>query len=148
MGNQKFLLNRILIIVLLFFSSWNLSAASPFLPMISMGWDYNLGFTLGGGICIDLEKKRPFQGVFIKFEHSIFQEKGNNLSLGYLRQDAMLFRRLGFNRMNIKKGKYPGNYFGTEFTLNLGLLYIRTGLMYSKHYPTQAPMNFASGLGI
>ena len=140
-------MNRILI-TLLFLQSWHLSAASLF-PTLSFGWDYNLGFTFGGGIIMNLEQNSSssIQGVFIKYENSIFQKKGSNISSGYLKQDAMLFLRYGLNLMNLKKKKYPGKYFGAEFNLNLGLLYIKTGLMHSKNYPKQIPINFASGLG-
>ena len=117
--------------------------------MVSFGWDNNLGFTLGGGLAIEQTTSNMYSnGFYIKYDDSIFQKKGSNVSIGYFIWDAFIFTRYGLNRMNLVIGKHPGNFYGTEFTINLGLLYIRSGLMMSKDYPKEFPINFGSGLGL
>lgn len=66
-----------ILITLLFLQSWHLSAASLF-PTLSLGWDYNLGFTFGGGIIINLEQNSSssIQGVFSNMKIQYFKKKG------------------------------------------------------------------------
>ena len=161
-------MKKIILVILISFSSFSVLKADFLAPLIRVSYDFNLGYTTSIGISWNNTTSGDIgAGAYFlySFSHKKGREnvEGKNFSTGLYAGLGIASFRVGVNRMLIKttrdtksslvknlKVNEPGTYWGIEASSQMFLLNGCAGIIFPSNFsnPIKPKLNLSAGLGI